>query len=386
VLSAMAVNAPMTITVYDTFNWYRLSVVLVGLILLHIVMRPRLLFTRELALYTALFLYMSISSIWTPDPVMGLNTLVPALDFVLIMILFGSLVAFHNLRSVLTGMLAGFLLGAAVYTLTIGFPFLIPEDFSYNAVAGMYLFGLLSTLFYAWYRRSRFLPLGLSLIILFHIAATTSIKTNLGIALGTAAGALFYARSFLRVLWRNIILLGILSAALVYAVVSNDVLLERVQSGFDRVSSGFQILQHREDQAGNTSFAERAEWGNQGIKGWLRSPLLGNGAEAFRTDHGITSHSTPIDLLYNFGVIGLVLFYAIFGSIVLRLMSASGKKLGSLPALIFSGVVCYAFITLSATMHYNALMAVFFSVSTGLLRRQRQYAVPKQQVLAGEFA
>ena len=66
--------------------------------------------------------------------------------------------------------------------------------------------------------------------------------------------------------------------------------------------------------------------------------------------------------------------------------SASGKKLGSLPALIFSGVVCYAFITLSATMHYNALMAVFFSVSTGLLRRQRQYAVPKQQVLAGEFA
>jgi O-antigen ligase len=99
------------------------------------------------------------------------------------------------------------------------------------------------------------------------------------------------------------------------------------------------------------------------------SPLFGNGVEAFRTDHGITSHSTPIDLLYNFGVIGFVLFYSIFGSIVMRLRAVQGKNLGNLPALIFAGVVCYVFITLSGTMEYNAFLGIFISVSTALLGR-----------------
>jgi hypothetical protein len=369
VLSAAAALAPMLVTIFESFSWVRLGAILALLIAVHLMTCPRLVLMRELVLYAIFFVYMSISSLWTPDVVVGVNTLFPAADFVLLMILYAALVAYHNVRSVLLGTLAGFLIGALLYTVTSGFPFSLPEDFSYNAVAGMYLFGLCSTLFYAWYTRSRFLPLALSLVMMLQIAATTSIKTNLGIVLGAAAGALFYIGSFLRVLRRNIILLGILTAGLVYAVMSNDVLLERVQGGLDRVSNGIEILQHREDNAGTTSFSERTQWGGQGIKGWLRSPLLGNGVEAFRSDHGITSHSTPIDLLYNFGVIGLVLFYAVFGSIVLRLMSASRANLGSLPALIFSGVVCYVFITLSATMHYNVLMGIFVSVSTGLLRR-----------------
>ena len=44
--------------------------------------------------------------------------------------------------------------------------------------------------------------------------------------------------------------------------------------------------------------------------------------------------------------------------------------LGGLPALIFGGLVCYAFITMSGTMHYNSFMAIFIGVSTGLIRRQ----------------
>jgi O-antigen ligase len=158
----------------------------------------------------------------------------------------------------------------------------------------------------------------------------------------------------------------------VFAIASNDALLERIQNGFDRVSHGIDILQRREDVAGGTSFGDRTDWESRGIKGWVRSPLFGNGVEAFRTDNGITSHSTPIDLLYNTGVIGLTAFYAIFASLALRLTQVRGSGLGSLPALIFAGLVCYSFITLSGTMHYNSFMAIFFAVSSGLLRR---YAV-----------
>jgi hypothetical protein len=298
-----------------------------------------------------------------------MNTLLPALCFILLSILFTALVAFYDLGVVFAGSLGGFVLGALLYTRVAGFPFVFPAGFSYNTFAGMYLFGLFITLLFGWYTRLRLLPSVIALVIMVHIAATTSIKTNLGVALGAGAAALMYASSFLKVLRRNVVPLSILITALVFAVISNGALLEQVQNGFGRVSHGVDILQRREDVVGNTSFGERADWQNLGIKGWVRSPLFGNGVEAFRTDNGITSHSTPIDLLYNTGLIGFAVFYAVFLALGLRLAQARGLDLGSLPALIFAGLVCYGFITLSGTMHYNSFMAVFFAMSGGLLWR-----------------
>jgi hypothetical protein len=213
------------------------------------------------------------------------------------------------------------------------------------------------------------LPVLIGLVIMVHIAATTSIKTNLGIVLGAAAAAVMYVRSFIKVLAKNVILLLIVAGAIVYGISTNEDLLERVNSGLDRVSRGVEILQRREDIEGHTSFGDRADWEARGIKGWVRSPLFGNGVEAFRDDYGITSHATPIDLLYNFGAVGFILFYSMFASIVLRLMMLKGMHSGNLPALIFAGTVCYVFITLSGTMHYNAFLAIFISASGALLGR-----------------
>jgi hypothetical protein len=168
---------------------------------------------------------------------------------------------------------------------------------------------------------------------------------------------------------RNFVALCALASLLVYLILSQEALLERVQGGFDRVSQGVEVLERREDVAGHTSFGDRTDWKNEGIKGWMRSPLFGNGVEAFRADVGITSHSTPIDLLYNTGVIGLAAFYAIFALVLLHLWQVRGVDLGSLPPLIFAGLVCYSFISLSSNMHYSAFLAIFFAISTGLLRQ-----------------
>jgi O-antigen ligase len=368
-LSALTVLEPIYVATHDDFNPVRQSAWLLALIMLHLIMRPWLLFTRELLIYIVFTAYMWLTLIWNPSLADGMNTLLPAVAFILLALLSGSLVAYHNLRAVLAGAVTGFILGAAAYTASTGFPFHYPEAMSYNAIAGMYLMGLALTLFFAWQTRLRLVPLIICLVAMVHIAATTSIKTNLGVVLGAAAASLIYVRSFLRVLRRNLILLVIFAAAIVYGVMNNEGLLEQVGYGLDRVSRGVEILQRREDRAGNTSYSERTDWKDQGIKGWLLSPLFGNGVEAFRTDHGITSHSTPIDLLYNFGIIGFVLYYSIFGSIVMRLIAVQGKDLGNLPALIFAGVVCYVFITLSGTMEYNAPLGVFIAVSTALLGR-----------------
>jgi hypothetical protein len=371
-LAAAATVALMLNAIVESFDSARLAVVLAGLILLHSLRYPRLLFCREFGCYAVLLAYMSVSVLWAPDAVLGLNTLLPAGDFLLILVLFGSLMTYHDPAAVLVGTLGGFLTGAAIYTHEAGFPFVWPIDFSYNAISGMYLFGLLVTLIVGWHMRRRILPIAVGSILLLLIGATTSIKTNLGILLGAAVAALIYFRHFLAVLRRTAIALVVLGGGIGYLVATNDALLDRLQDAFTRVSLGVGVLTAREDaemRGEGLGLQTRINWKQQGIKGWLASPLLGLGVEGFRADYGITSHSTPVDLLYNFGVIGLTLFYALFASITWRLWRARGAGLEGLCAVMLGGLVCYLFMSMAGTLYYNAFIAAFLAIGIALLRQ-----------------
>jgi O-antigen ligase len=238
----------------------------------------------------------------------------------------------------------------------------------------MYLFGLFSILLWGWHTRRRLTSLMMAAIAMILIAATTSIKTNLGVLLGAVAAALIYFTAFMRILGRSAIALMVICVAVGFAIASNDALLEQLQDGLDRVTTGAQILGAREDNAQGTSFNERRYWQKVGLEGWAQNPVFGSGVEAFRKDIGITSHSTPIDLLYNHGLIGFVLFYALFGSLVWSLYATRRVQLGTLPILIFSGVVCYGFMSLSEPLHYSDFFAIFVAVTSTLLRRESSCA------------
>lgn len=367
------VSLSMTLSAYtEAMRPTRLVAVLVVVIALHLLWYSRFFWRRESTLYACFVGYMVIALLWTRDVELAINTLAPAMNFILVMMLFGSLMSFHNAPTVLAGALCGFVVGAAFYTLTQGFPFSYPIDFSYNAIAGIYLFGLFVTLMYSCFRRSYGLLLAIALVIMFHIVATTSIKTNLGILLGSIVAGTMYFRYLGRLLGRKILLLIVLGCGLVYAVASNDILLEKVNRGANRVLAGFKVLQTRDDVAGGyKGFAERDYWKEAGIDGWKVNPVFGYGTEAFRHDFGITSHSTPIDLLYNYGLIGLILFYSVFASLFLRLLQVDSRKVSSQRSLILAGVVCYVFVSLSGTMHYNVFLAAFIGISVALITSHR---------------
>jgi hypothetical protein len=369
-LGSIAVTACMANAIYEAFNPARLSLVLGMLLGVHVLCFPRVLFTRECTLYAAFLGYMVLSVLWAPDEILALNTLLPGLNFLLLLVFFGSLLTFHDVRRVLLGMFFGFVLCACVYTVTQRFPFVRPVDFPYNAVAGMYLLGLFAVLAWGCYVRHGFLCLLIALVIMLHIVATTSIKTNLGVMFGAITAGVLYFRNFAGVLRNYAIALLVVSAAIAYGITSNDALLERVGTGYSRVSMGLEILSAREDAPKGTSITERQDWKRIGLAGWAENPVFGGGVEAFRADHGITSHSTPIDLLYNFGLIGLVLYYAVFGTLVGRLFFTPTTHNGQLPALVIAGVTCYVFISLSGTMHYNSFLAIFIGTSAALLKRQ----------------
>ena len=212
--------------------------------------------------------------------------------------------------------------------------------------------------------------LAIAVVILLHIVATTSIKTNLGIALGLAAAAIMYYRHFGRLLRRRLLLLTVLLGGLGFAIASSDKLSDAISHGAGRVFVGVQVLQARDNVAGYSAFGQRDYWRKMGIDGWKLNPVFGYGTEAFRDAYGITSHSTPIDLLYNYGLIGLALFYSVFASLAWRLIIVDRGRASSQRALIFAGMVCYVFMTMSGTLHYNAYLAAFLGISVALLTMQ----------------
>ena len=169
-------------------------------------------------------------------------------------------------------------------------------------------------------------------------------------------------------------ILAVLLGGLGFAVASNDALVDKMETGAQRVLVGVKVLQARDDVAGYSAFEQRDYWRQEGLDGWKQNPVFGYGVEAFRDDYGITSHSTPIDLLYNYGLIGLVFFYGVFANLFWRLLQLDTRRASSQRALMFAGVVCYVFISLSGTVHSNMFLAAFVGISAGLLTSQRHPA------------
>jgi len=364
-IASMAV----TINAYiGTSHPVRLAFIFALLIGLHLLIVPKLWLSRELKIYLAFVAYMLLSLVWTQNVQLAMNTVTLAINFALILILFGALVAYHNRRAVVKGMLAGFLIAAIAYTLTQHFPFVYPESFSYNSIASMYLFGLFATIVFGWFTRRALVPIAISVLLLVLIAATTSIKTNLGIALGAVTAGIFYFRHVIMAMRKTLILFLAIGVLIVFAIYSNDAFVDQINAGIDRVNLGIHVLLAREDISGDTTLDARKKWESEGLRGWLQNPVFGYGAEEFRTDYGITSHSTPVDLLYNFGLIGFGLFYATLISLGWRIHRAMDSATSALRPFLLGLLICYLFISLSGTMYYDALLAVFVATSAALLR------------------
>ena len=238
VLAALATYLVTSIVYGDLSHPSIISIELVILLGAHALGYLRLWLSREI-LFNLLFLgYAVLSLAWTDDLKLALITMPTIVNFSFVLIFFSALAAYHELRVMLAGMAGGFVVAALAYTLAAGFPFSYPQDFSYNAIAGMYLFGLFIITVWGAYTGRNLLPLAAAVVLLVLIAATTSIKTNLGAALGISLSGLLYFKRSVKSVVRGTLVLAVVAVAVAYAVSSNPELLERVQNGFERVSLG----------------------------------------------------------------------------------------------------------------------------------------------------
>ena len=368
-LAAVAAVALCLDAFSSEFNSARFAVVLAALLLVHVVRFGRVVVFRETVMYACFLGYMLIELFWTGDRVMALNTLMPATNFLLVLILVGSLAADHELRAILAGALAGFFVTAAYYTSTSGFPFRYPLDFSYNAVAGMYFFGLILACLLAALSRRRAALLAVAGIIGVHIVATTSIKTNLGILMGAAVAGLAHFAQVSSLVRRNALVILAIVAAVGVAVATNQSAMERIRGGAERVELGVQILLAREDLPGYSAFERRASWQREGYRGLAANPIFGHGVEAFRSRYGLTSHASHVDIAYNSGLVGLVLFYGIFVSIFIRLYHARRDAFMEARLVILATTVAYLLMSFAGTIHYIATLSASLALGIAILKR-----------------
>ena len=70
----------------------------------------------------------------------------------------------------------------------------------------------------------------------------------------------------------------------------------------------------------DSSYETRAQMIQQGIDLWLKSPIFGNGLDSFRSLSGqdTYSHNNYVELLCGLGLVGTLLFYAIYVNVVIR--------------------------------------------------------------------
>ena len=364
----------------DTSHPTRFMAVLIAYFVIGAIGQPRLVLSREILLYLSFVGYSLLSIGWANDVNAAIATVPALVTCLLVLVLFSAMAAYRDIGVVLGGMLVGFLVAAVRYTLISGYPFTYPEEFSYNTIAGLYLFGLFITLVFGTYQRWTILPLALGTILFILIGTTTSIKTNLGFALGFIGAAALYLNFSVKSAVKQAVLLSAIASVAAYGVMSNEALSERLQNGYGRVSTGLAVLTNREGDSGGIGLGTRQGWRNEGLKGWANNPVFGYGVEAFRADFGITSHSTPIDLLYNSGAIGCTLFYGLLVSIAARLLNARNPERRDVRARIAIFTIAYAFISLSGIMYYDPFLAIFVGVSSSFLTRFERAAINADDV------
>jgi O-antigen ligase len=231
------------------------------------------------------------------------------------------------------------------------------------------VYGLLIALLFATIERRKAWLIAIAAIACVHVVATTSIKANLGILLGAAVVTLAHFGTVWRLFWRHALVILVMVGALGFAIASSPAAMTTIERGTDRVALGLRVLQAREDLPGYGGFAKRTNWQTEGLRGWAANPVFGHGVEAFRSQYGITSHASHVDLLYNSGLIGAALFYGVFASVLLRLYRARNGTLRVTRLVILGGVACYFFTSFAGTVHYLASLGAFLALSVGILRR-----------------
>lgn len=140
---------------------------------------------------------------------------------------------------------------------------------------------------------------------------------------------------------------------------------------FNRIENMFDMVRYGESS--ETSATSRVELAQQALSLWIRSPLWGQGPEGFATKsgHGVYCHSGYLEILCNFGLIGVTVYYFVFYRVFRiswkwRKSSFESLRKYSFWLLGVFGSICLLFEPFAVT-YYMKIMAVYLGCIFGVV-------------------
>jgi O-antigen ligase len=137
------------------------------------------------------------------------------------------------------------------------------------------------------------------------------------------------------------------------------------------------------EQSGDTSFDTRSGMISRGLDLWVSSPLFGHGNEGFRVMSGFGgySHSTPIELLVNYGVIGLICYYLFYVLLIRKLLPMLRSQSDYVRVYgfwILLSLACILFWSAAAVCYYEKPIAMLLAALAGLTHHYLSYSGREQ--------
>lgn len=185
-------------------------------------------------------------------------------------------------------------------------------------------------------------------------------------------------RNFSKKLRDMLIFIAVLFA--VVFVLNNVTLFSGVMRRFDVLTEFLQ------GGKGSVSEQHRMMLITEGLEVWLKYPIFGAGTYSSHYYFGVYSHSNPVEILMNSGVVGLVVFY---GSYILaayqyiknaRCYKAVSNVSTLLFALFLSVTVCGAVMVYYYDRYFMFLCVTVFSAGDVLHREYLQQRDTAQEV------
>lgn len=218
--------------------------------------------------------------------------------------------------------------------------------FSYACVCGVY--------FTAFKRRPLYL-VGCAAFIFFALSSGSK-KSVFTIVLGIFL--VLWLKYGIKKMYKVVIVVGLVVLGLYWLLSLSifDVMSERL----------FSFLSGEK----NESDIVRASMIRDGLRFFLEKPVFGHGSDAFRTIsvYGTYSHNNFVELLVDYGIVGFILYYSMFGYVGLKLFLGNGRKKPSnimMSVLLITRLVMdYGMVSFSSKGTWM-LLAVAFAMAMG---------------------
>lgn len=232
-----------------------------------------------------------------------------------------------------------------------------------------------AAIFAAWYMvykcnwKTRFVYIAAFSFLLFVMGLSGGRKTMIAVMVCAVVFILFSSNEKKTPFVRNALICLIIILITYWAVINIPILYDSIGNRFESLFNSILGIEGEVDSVASDKV--RARMIEIGLEGWTRAPLFGHGLDTFKyfnretTGHFYYAHNNYVELLYDLGLVGFVLYYSFVVYLIKKLMKIPREYLSY--KMLGLGLIVELFVyDLGGISFYQAfsicILAVVFAI------------------------